>query len=67
MPGAEMAVPSALPSPVAAGQFTRPPAFPPTIYKTLDFLKDLDEVLELGLSDDDNRYDGNKPDFPVSG
>jgi len=24
-------------------------------------LKDLDEVLELGFSDDDNRYDGNKP------
>lgn len=32
-----------------------------TIYKTLNVLKDLDEVLELGFSDDDNRYDGNKP------
>ena len=32
-----------------------------TIYKTLNLLKDLDEVLELGFSDDDNRYDGNKP------
>ena len=31
-----------------------------TIYKTLNLLKDLDEVLELGFSDDDNRYDGNK-------
>jgi Fur family peroxide stress response transcriptional regulator len=26
-----------------------------TIYKTLNLLKDLDEVLELGFSDDDNR------------
>jgi Fur family peroxide stress response transcriptional regulator len=33
-----------------------------TIYKTLNLLKDLDEVLELGFSDDDNRYDGNRPD-----
>ena len=32
-----------------------------TIYKTLNLLKDLNEVLELGFSDDDNRYDGNKP------
>ena len=32
-----------------------------TIYKTLNVLKDLDEVLELGFSNDDNRYDGNKP------
>ncbi|MGQ9667871.1 MAG: Fur family transcriptional regulator [Anaerolineae bacterium] len=32
-----------------------------TIYKTLNILKELDEVLELGFSDDDNRYDGNKP------
>lgn len=32
-----------------------------TIYKTLNVLKDLDEVLELGFSDDDNRYDGNRP------
>jgi hypothetical protein len=34
---------------------------PGDIYKTLNLLKDLDEVLELGFSDDDNRYDGNKP------
>jgi Fur family peroxide stress response transcriptional regulator len=32
-----------------------------TIYKTLNLLKGLDEVLELGFSDDDNRYDGNRP------
>ncbi len=32
-----------------------------TVYKTLNLLKDLDEVLELGFSDDDNRYDGNRP------
>ena len=32
-----------------------------TIYKTLNLLKDLDELLELGFSDDDNRYDGNRP------
>jgi len=32
-----------------------------TIYKTLNLLKDMGEVLELGFSDDDNRYDGNKP------
>jgi len=32
-----------------------------TVYKTLNVLKEMDEVLELGFSDDDNRYDGNKP------
>ncbi|MFO7743435.1 MAG: Fur family transcriptional regulator [Anaerolineae bacterium] len=32
-----------------------------TIYKTLVILKDMGEVLELGFSGDDNRYDGNKP------
>lgn len=32
-----------------------------TVYKTLALLKDLGEVLELGFSTDDNRYDGNKP------
>jgi Fur family peroxide stress response transcriptional regulator len=32
-----------------------------TVYKTLAILKDMGEVLELGFSDDDNRYDGNKP------
>lgn len=38
-----------------------PTTSPATVYKTLNLLKDLDEVLELGFSDDDNRYDGNKP------
>ena len=32
-----------------------------TVYKTLSLLDDMGEVLELGFSDDDNRYDGNKP------
>ena len=31
-----------------------------TVYKTLDLLKELGEVLEIGLRDD-SRYDGNKP------
>jgi Fur family peroxide stress response transcriptional regulator len=34
-----------------------------TVYKTLNLLKDLGEVLELGFSNDDNRYDGSRP-FP---
>ena len=38
-----------------------PTTSPATIYKTLNLLKDLDEVLELGFSDGDKRYDGNKP------
>ena len=38
-----------------------PTTSPGTIYKTLNLLKDLDEVLELGFSNDDNRYDGSKP------
>lgn len=38
-----------------------PTTSPGTVYKTLNLLKDLDEVLELGFSGDDNRYDGNKP------
>ena len=38
-----------------------PTTSPATIYKTLNLLKDLGEVLELGFSDDDNRYDGRKP------
>ena len=42
-----------------------PTTSPGTVYKTLSLLKDLDEVLELGFSDDDNRYDGNKP-YPHS-
>ena len=32
-----------------------------TVYKNIAVLKDLNEVLELGFSDDSNRYDGNKP------
>jgi Fur family peroxide stress response transcriptional regulator len=32
-----------------------------TIYKTVTLLKEMGEVLELGFSDDGNRYDGNKP------
>ncbi|GAB4454301.1 MAG: transcriptional repressor [Anaerolineales bacterium] len=31
-----------------------------TVYKTLDLLKELGEVLEIGLRDD-GHYDGNKP------
>ena len=38
-----------------------PTTSPATVYKTLSLLKDLGEVLELGFSDDDNRYDGAKP------
>jgi Fur family peroxide stress response transcriptional regulator len=38
-----------------------PTTSPATIYKTLNLLKELDEVLELGFSDDDNRYDGSRP------
>ena len=32
-----------------------------TVYKTLIVMKEIGEVLELGFSDDSNRYDGNKP------
>ena len=32
-----------------------------TVYKTLNVLKEIDEVLELGFSGDDNRFDGKKP------
>jgi Fur family peroxide stress response transcriptional regulator len=32
-----------------------------TVYKTLNVLKEIGEVLELGFSDGDNRYDGNRP------
>jgi Fur family transcriptional regulator, peroxide stress response regulator len=32
-----------------------------TVYKTLNVLKEIDEVLELGFSNDDNRYDGSRP------
>jgi Fur family peroxide stress response transcriptional regulator len=38
-----------------------PTTSPATVYKTLAVLKEMGEVLELGFSDDDNRYDGNKP------
>jgi len=41
------------------------PAFPTTslatIYKNIAVLKGLNQVLELGFSDDSNRYDGNRP------
>jgi Fur family peroxide stress response transcriptional regulator len=40
-----------------------PTTSPATVYKTLNLLKEMGEVLELGFSDDDNRYDGHKP-FP---
>ncbi|MHC1727286.1 MAG: Fur family transcriptional regulator [Syntrophobacteraceae bacterium] len=32
-----------------------------TVYKTLAVLKETGEVLELGFSNDYNRYDGNQP------
>jgi len=32
-----------------------------TVYKTVALLKEMGEVLELGFSDDSNRYDGIKP------
>jgi Fur family transcriptional regulator, peroxide stress response regulator len=32
-----------------------------TIYKTMTFLKELNEVLELGFPEGVNRYDGSKP------
>ena len=38
-----------------------PTTSPATVYKTLNLLKEMGEVLELGFSDDDNRYDGHKP------
>lgn len=38
-----------------------PTTSPATVYKTLHLLKELNEVLELGFSNDDNRYDGNRP------
>jgi Fur family transcriptional regulator, peroxide stress response regulator len=38
-----------------------PTTSPATVYKTLNLLKELDEVLELGFSNDDNRYDGSRP------
>ncbi len=38
-----------------------PTTSPATVYKTLNLLKEIGEVLELGFSDDDNRYDGARP------
>ncbi|MCX7671867.1 MAG: transcriptional repressor [Anaerolineae bacterium] len=38
-----------------------PTTSPATVYKTLHLLKELGEVLELGFSDDDNRYYGSRP------
>ena len=38
-----------------------PTTSPATVYKTLNLLKELGEVLELGFSNDDNRYDGSRP------
>lgn len=35
-----------------------------TIYKTVNVLKEMGEVLELGFSDDSNRYDGNPHPHP---
>ena len=32
-----------------------------TVYKTVNLLKELGEILEIGLTDGRNRYDGNKP------
>lgn len=32
-----------------------------TVYKTLNMLLEMGEVMELGFSDDDNRFDGRQP------
>ena len=32
-----------------------------TVYKTLNILNEMGEMLELGFSNDDNRYDGRRP------
>ena len=32
-----------------------------TVYKTVALLKEINEVLELGFHDGNNRYDGNRP------
>ena len=41
------------------------PTFPTTslatIYKTVNLLKEIGEVVELDFSEESNRYDGNKP------
>jgi len=33
-----------------------------TIYKTVNLLKEMGEVLELGFGDNERRYDGNRPE-----
>ena len=38
-----------------------PTTSPATVYKTLHLLRELGEVLELGFSHGDNRYDGSRP------
>jgi Fur family peroxide stress response transcriptional regulator len=38
-----------------------PTMSPGTVYKTLTLLKELGEVIELGFSNDDNRYDARHP------
>jgi Fur family peroxide stress response transcriptional regulator len=32
-----------------------------TVYKTVNLLKEIDEILEISFPDRGNRYDGNKP------
>lgn len=32
-----------------------------TVYKTVNLLKEIGEILEIGFADGSNRYDGNKP------
>jgi Fur family peroxide stress response transcriptional regulator len=32
-----------------------------TVYKTVNLLKELGEILEIGFADGRNRYDGNRP------
>jgi Fur family transcriptional regulator, peroxide stress response regulator len=32
-----------------------------TVYKTVNLLKEIGEILEIGFTDGRNRYDGNKP------
>jgi len=32
-----------------------------TVYKTVNLMKEIGEILEIGFADGGNRYDGNKP------
>ncbi|ORJ57422.1 Fur family transcriptional regulator [Geothermobacter hydrogeniphilus] len=32
-----------------------------TVYKTVNLLKEIGEILEIGFADGSNRYDGNRP------